>query len=717
MRTTRRLLALAVAATVTVAAGCRSREETPRFPRAPVVLISIDTMRADRLPVYGYGKVRTPAIDRFRRDSWLFARAFTPCPLTLPAHTTMLTGELPAEHGVRDNAGFVFDGKAHASLPTLLKREGYATGAAVSSYVVRYETGLGPLFDYYEDSVGTAPGVESVRYRRAGDQTEVFAREWIAKHAAEPFFFFFHIYEPHRPYDPPEPFRGLYGVTYDAEVATADAVVGSFIEDLKRLGVYDRAIVVLTGDHGEGLGEHGEEQHGIFLYREAIEVPLLLKLPGGLGAGRRVEAPAQLSDILPTVTQLLGLPTPAGVSGTSLLAIGREGAPARVIYGETLYPRLQLGWSDLRCVFDGRYHYIWGPRPELYDMTADPAELHDLAGGETAVAARLAKELRTFPEGEARPSQVDAETLRRLAALGYIGGVGGRGSGGPLPNPADNLKYLKRMQDAWRLAADSRIPEAITILRGIVAENPAMSDVWVKLGELYSNVGLQDEAAAAYRKALDSSPVYLPDISVALGFVELARRELGAAEAIARKALPDVPTKAHELLARVALARGDLATAASEARAAAGSRNPQPSAILVMAEVELHAGRPAEALQVVERAQAYARDLRLPSVYDLEFLRGDALARMNRLDEAETAFRAEIGAFPAHTQAYANLAVIRFLRGDRAAVDALMEEMFRANPSPSTCLLAATTCDTLGEKAQAAAWRRRAEAARLATAP
>jgi len=260
------------------------------------------------------------------------------------------------------------------------------------------------------------------------------------------------------------------------------------------------------------------------------------------------------------------------------------------------------------------------------------------------------------------------------------------------------------------MAADRRIPEAIAILRAIVAENPAMSDVWVKLGELYSSVGLQDEAAAAYRKALASSPVYLPDISVALGFVELARRDLGAAEAIARKALADVPTKAHELLARVALAKGDLATAASEARAAAGSRNPQPSAILVMAEVELHAGRPAEALQVVERAEGYARDLRLPSVYDLEFLRGDALARLNRMDEAEAAFRAEIGAFPGHTQAYANLAVIRFLRGDRGTVDTLMEQMFRANPSPNTCLLAATTCETLGEKPQAAAWRRRAAA-------
>jgi arylsulfatase A-like enzyme/Flp pilus assembly protein TadD len=692
-----------------LAGSCTRGSGVPTFPSAPVVLISIDTLRADRLPAYGYTKIRTPLLDRFQQDVWLFESTYTPCPLTLPAHTTMLTGLLPPEHGVRNNVGFTFNGQAHINLPQFLKQHGYATGAAVSSYVLHFETGLGVLFDYYEDSVDMTPGVQSVHYRRSGDKTAAFARGWIAKHATEPFFFFFHIYEPHLPYEPPEPFRSLYGVSYDAEVATSDAIVGAFLEDLKQLGVYDRAVVIVTSDHGEGLGDHGEEQHGIFLYREAIHVPLFLKLPGGFGAGRRVATRVQLSDVFPTVTAALGLPTPKEVSGSSLLSVVEKGASDRVIYGETLFPRLHLGWSDLRSVLHERYHYIHGPRPELYDITVDPAELHDLIKSEATTASRLAKELQSFPQGNEKPAPVDEETLRRLAALGYIGGLRDRGTTANLPNPADNLKYLKRMQEAWRFAADKKLPQAIEVLRAMLNENPGMSDAWIKLAELLSDVGLEDEAAAAYRQALDRSPVFLPDISVSLGFVELRRQRLEEAEGLARRSLVGVPAKAHELLARVALARGDLATAENEARAAAGSRTPQPSAILVVAEVKLRAGKPAEALQFVDKAQAYARDLRLPSVYNLEFLRGDALARLNRMDEAEAAYGREISAFPRHSQAYANLAVLHFLRGDRTGVDRLVGEMVRANPSRRTYLLAAATYEAFGEKEKAVRWRQLAE--------
>ena len=701
---------LTVALFLGLAGSCSRGRAVPLFPKAPVILISIDTMRADRLPAYGYSKVRTPHLDRFQQEAWFFEDPYTPCPMTLPAHTTMLTGELPFEHGVRNNVGFVFDGTAHPSLPALLKAQGYATGAAVSSYVLRYETGLGRLFDFYEDSTGPTPGVESIHYRRSGDKTEAFAREWIAKHASEPFLFFFHIYEPHRPYDPPEPFRTEYGVTYDAEVATADSIIGTFFDDLKRLGVYDRAIVILTGDHGEGLGDHGEEQHSILLYREAISVPLMVKLPGAYGAGRRIATPVQLSDILPTVTAALGVPTPKGVSGSSLLSMDPKRDAGRIIYGETLFPRLQLGWADLRCVLDGRYHYIWGPRPELYDMAADPAELHDLVASDAADAARLAKELQKFPQGNQKPTQADEETLKRLAALGYIGGLHDTGSAANLPNPIDNLKYLRRLQDAWKLADERKYIPSIGILRSIVKDNPAMVDVWVKLGEVLTEVGEDAEAAAAYREAVNRCPVFLPDIAASLGFAELRVSHLDEAEALARKALPDVPTKAQELLARVALARGDLKAAAEHAQAAVVERNPQPSAVLLMAEVDLRSGEPQKALDVVEKAESYARELRLSSVYNLDFLRGDALARLNRIDEAEAAFRREIAAYPSHSQAYANLAVIRFLRGDRAAVDTLMESMVQANPSPKACLLAASTFESLGDKGKAEEWRRRAAA-------
>src|ERR1035438_4939767 len=338
-------------------------------------------------------------------------------------------------------------------------------GALIVFYCV-----LGALFDFYEDSFDTTPGIQSVNYQRSGDKTAAFAEPWIGEHAGKPFFFLFHIYEPHVPYDPPEPFRSQYGLTYDGEVATADAIVGQFLDTLRTLGVYDRAIVIVTADHGEGLGEHGEQQHSIFLYREAIKVPLLLKLPGSSGAGRRVAAPVQLSDILPTVTAALGLPTPKDVSGTSLFEAGATGAAGRVIYGETLFPRLQLGWSDLHSALDARYHYIHGPRPELYDMVADPREEHDLAKSDPGTVSRLARELLRFPTGSAKPTNVDQETMRRLSSLGYLGTLRDIGSGAKSLNPADNLPALRRMEEAWHLASEGQVPRAIEVLRSSRSE-------------------------------------------------------------------------------------------------------------------------------------------------------------------------------------------------------------------------------------------------------
>jgi len=705
-----------VAAVLALLACAACRRTTPEreagaatFPGAPVILVSIDTLRSDRLPAYGYTKVRTPHLDRFAADAWLFEKAWAPTPMTLPSHTSMLTGMLPPEHGVRNNSGFVFRGETHPSLPRLLKEQGYATGAAVSTYVLRRETGLGALFDFYEDSVPTTPGVATVRYQRPGEKTLAFAKEWVSGRSGGPFFLFFHIFEPHLPYEPSAPFLAEYGATYEAEVATADAIVGDLFEHLRALGVYERAIVVVTSDHGEGLGDHGEAQHSLLLYREAIQVPLLVKLPGSRGGGSRVAAPVQLSDILPTVTAALGLATPAGVSGRSLFAAGAKGAPARTIYGETLYPRLQLGWSDLKSALDDRWHYIHGPRPELYDLVADPGEKNDLVTAERPTAARLARELLRFPQGNEKPAPEDEETLKKLAALGYIGGLRDRSGGADLPNPVDHIADLRRMEEGWRLAGIGQTALAIEHLTAMVARNPGMSEAWIKLAELQADAGRDDEAAAAYRQALDRSPVPLPDVAISLGVVELRRKRFDEAAKLARGALSDHPTKGHILLSRVALAQNDFAAAEREAREAAAGVDPEPSSILALAEVKLKAGRTAEGLADVERAAARAKELRLPQVWNLEFLRGDAFARMSRFDDAEAAFRAEIAAFATNTQPWVSLAVLRFMRGDRPGVDRLLEEMYRAAPSARTALLAASTLDSLGEKGKAAAWRRRAE--------
>ncbi len=656
--------------------GCRRVEAPLVFPLAPIVLVSIDTLRSDHLPAYGYTRVATPALDRFRRDAILFESAWSPCPMTLPSHVTMLTGLLPPEHGVRNNVGFTFDGRAHQHLPGLLKASGYATGAAVSSYVLRGETGLAALFDAYEDSLDPRRGTQFVDQQRPGSVTAGFAEAWIDAHAGQPFFYFFHIYEPHVPWDPPEPFRTRYGASYDGEVAAADAVVGGLLEHLRSRGLYDRSLIVVTSDHGEGLGEHGEEQHSILLYREALQVPLLVKLPDGVRAGQTVSRPVQLADLAPTLASAAGLAPPQTLTGRSLLGA----VPDRTLYAETLYPRLQLGWSDLRSVVDGRWHYIQGPRPELYDLGADPAEAHDLGSRRPREAERLKAALEQVPAGPAIPAGVDPATAERLAALGYVGAVRDRASARPLPNPRDVIGQLEPMRQGFRLAGERRFEEAVTALAAVTRAQPANVEAWIRLGESLMELGRPADAAAAFQAALDLGGMDLADVVVELGYARLRQGQLDAASSAADRALARVPAKAHELKARVALARRRLEEALSEADAAAGGRNPQPASMLVAVEVRIARGDLAGALARLDAAERQAKAVAVGGVRNLEALRGDALARAGRLREAEDAYRREAAAFPDNLVAQADLAALLFAeRRDGEAVAAL-QAMVAANP-------------------------------------
>jgi arylsulfatase A-like enzyme/Flp pilus assembly protein TadD len=679
-----------------------------------VVLVSIDTLRADHLPSYGYAGVETPHLDRFRRDAVLFTNAWSPCPMTLPAHTTMLTGLLPPEHGVRNNAGFTFDGRAHRSLPAMLSERGYATGAAVSAYVLRRETGLGSLFDFYEDSLDAPRGQEFSEMQRAGGVTARRAQPWIAARATKPFFFLFHIYEPHVPYEPPEPYRSRYASPYDGEIAAADAIVGGFLDDLRAAGVYDRAVVIVTSDHGEGLGDHGEDQHSILLYVEALRVPLLLKLPGSRFAGRTVTAPAGLVDIVPTVADLLGFERPRASSGVSLRSLAEGAAPSRTLYAETLYPRLQLGWSDLASATDGRWHYIRSPRPELYDLSTDPRERQDLVGREPARATALASELARQPRADASPSAVDPAVAERLAALGYIGDVRARRSEG-LANPVDSLRLLGPLREGFDLAHRRRYVEAARALRAIVRTAPAMTEAWIRLGEVLMELGRANDAADAFDQGLAQSQVDLPDIVLARGYAHLRAGKTGEAERDAERAAPVLPAGASELRARLALARNRPDEAERYAREAMRAR-PAPSADLLLAEIFVRKGDLAAARRALDDAARRAADLELGRVPRLEFLRADLLAREGQLAGAETAYRREIEAFPGNVLAYANLAALYFAEGKKKESEATLEELVRANPHPQAYAAGAAALEAFGQREQAARWRRRA-ADPLTTSP
>jgi choline-sulfatase len=693
-----------VIAAALLATACGRDASPGRFPDAPVILISVDTLRADHLPAYGYRQVETPSIDALRRDSVLFERVYSHCPMTLPSHVSMFTGSLPTEHGVRNNIGYRFEGARFRTLAEELRERGYATGAAVSSYVLRSDTGIDDGFEFYEDSIAVATAGATSEHQRSGRETLKHALAWILGHREQPFFFFLHLYEPHAPYEPPEPFKSRYPSAYDGEIAAADAIVGELVRSLKASGLYDPAIIIFTSDHGEGLWDHGEDQHGILLYREALWVPLLVKLPGSHQAGS-ISRPTPLSHLFGTVLRLVGIDLPSHPA--SWFDASGE---ARPIYSETLYPRIHLGWSELRSLIDGRYHYIEAPSPELYDLERDPGEARNLITIERRAASRLRQEMQAYPATAATIGgigEIDPEEARKLAALGYVGTPRERGPG-PLPNPRDEVKNLARIKTAFRFADERRLDEAIAASRSLLQENPKLLDVWSKLGEVLVESGRYDEAIEVYRSAITHTERFSPDLALALGFAYLKKGDTAAAATHARLALASNPREANELLARVALAEGRFDAAEEHVRSALERGDRQPATLLLLADVERTAGKLDAALRRVQEAERRAAELGVGRLQGADYLRGDLLARLDRPEEAAAAYRREIAAFPQHLQAYANLAVILMIQGRSAEANELLEQMARENPHRGAFLLAAKTLEAFEDRQGAARWRQRA---------
>ncbi len=655
----------ALALVVLLAAGCRGREVPQTgaplagapgaLPRAPIILVTIDTLRADRLPAYGYRGVETPAIDALRRDGVLFENAYSHCPLTLPSHVSLLTGLLPPGHGVRDNLGYRLDAAKHPTLAARLRAAGYATGAAVSAWVLRPETGLGDGFDSYGAVPGRTDGAGSVaELQRPGRETVAVALDFVAAHRGQPFFLFVHLYEPHAPYVPPSPQKERWGTTYEGEIAAADEAVGALVAGLKKQGAYDEAFVVLTSDHGEGLGDHGEEEHGILLYRETLQVPLIVKRPRGTARGASVGRAVGLVDVLPTLTEAIGIAPPPGVAGRSLFAA--SAAPAAV-YSETYYPEIHLGWSALHSLLDDRYHLIDGPRPELFDLARDPLEKTDLARQATATVTAMSRELGTRRGDFRAPDAVGAAEREKLQALGYLaGGAGDPAVKGPRANPRDHIAAREDMKRAVALGAQGKITEAVQALRGLLAREPGFFDAQFELGRLLARAGRLDEAARAYAAAMRLSPVLAPSVAVSL--------------------------------AEVSLARGDLDEAARAAELGS-STDDFGRAAVVAAEVDLRRGRFDSALVRAQGADARLRAPGAPPVAGLAFVRGDALARLGRHAEAEAALREEIRQFPGGARAYASLALVVALQGRADESAGILEAMQSARPGPETARLAA----------------------------
>jgi choline-sulfatase len=634
------------------------------FPHAPIVVISIDTLRADHLPAYGYAGVATPNLDVLARDSVVFDNALSHVPLTLPSHTSLF-----------------------------LERS----------------TGIAEGFDFYDDAIEVRETGEPMgQVQRSGFTTERLLEGWIASlPSGRPFLAFLHLYEPHTPYEPPEPFRTRYRSSpYDGEIAAADAAAGKLLDFLKARGLYDRTAIFLLSDHGEGLGEHGEDEHGILLYRSTIRVPLFLKLPGSAEAGRRVAGPSGLIDVVPTVLALLGQKADPGLPGTPLWT-DRAGKDApRALYSETLYPRLHFGWSDLASLTDARYQYIEAPRPELYDWVADPKQASNLAPGLPPPFRELRIALGRINHPFQAPGATDPETVKKLASLGYIGAAAPTADRAGLPDPKDRIATLDLLKDATRLMSLHRDEEALALLRRVTRENPLMLDAWEGLSRTLRRLGRPAEALEALGHVDRLSPA-TPQILLALADVALEARDYQKASTYAEAARAAGEEGVHAELAAIALAQGRLEIAQSEAAAELERHKTSRSARILLSRVQQQKGDLAGAMKSLDEALHLEKELSQRPLIGLQSSRGDVLARLGREKEAEEAFRSEVRDFPENFDAWSRLAFLCASQNRTEDYRRVLAEMVEKAPSSRAYETAAFVSDTVGDPAAAREWRRR----------
>jgi arylsulfatase A-like enzyme/Flp pilus assembly protein TadD len=508
------VLAASVLAAFAVAApGCSPRRAgNQSLPAgalrgANVLLVTIDTLRADRVGVYGSSRRLTPAFDQFGREGLRFDTAHAHVPLTLPSHASLLTGRYPTRHGVRDNGAFRLDDKS-PTLADALKAAGYRTAAFVGSFVLDARFGLNRGFDLYDDRMlGGSGSLEPVQ--RNAEQVLAPAVEWILRNQPGPFFVWVHLYDPHEPYTPPEPYRTQYaGEPYDGEVAFTDAALGAFLNRLRSAGRLDRTVVVLTADHGESLGEHGERTHGLFAYEPTLRVPLVFWAPSAIRPGV-FHNPARLVDVAPTVLDLVGAPPLENIDGRSVRSIAAGERPFEDpgSYFEALNANLSRNWAPLTGLVHGRHKLIDLPLPEVYDLEVDAGEQRNLYASQRELARGLESRLDQIAAGAttATPSALDAETQNRLRSLGYVvSSVERKRSYGAADDPK-RLVYLDAaLDEAVAMWSRGEAARAIETLQGVIRERPDLTVAYDRLafmlrgaGRVADAVALLDDAARA----------------------------------------------------------------------------------------------------------------------------------------------------------------------------------------------------------------------------
>jgi arylsulfatase A-like enzyme/Flp pilus assembly protein TadD len=576
----------------------------------------------------------TPNLDGLAKESMVFTRAYAQAPITTVSHATILTGTFPPAHRVND-----FGNPLPASvpyLPDLLRQQGYRTGAFVGSLILDARTGTAPGFDRGFDVYDAGyrlrrPGED--RYRtveRRGDEVVTHALAWVTAQTRQPFFLWVHLFDPHDPYDPPADLKRRFAsAPYDGEIAWIDQLVGRLLAELKAKGLTEQSMLVVTADHGEALGDHGEQTHGLFLYDETLHVPLIVRLPGRQQSGKRVETRVRLADVAPTILEAAGAAVPPGVQGESMLKASAD----RPAYAETEYPRRGFGWAPLASWRAEGFLFVRAPRRELYDQVADAASLRNLVSTRARIADGMDRELRNFlvRSSGARATDtkapVDPDLAARLAALGYVSGSGGGAPSGV--DPKDKVAVANALHDAVVSVEDGDFGKALPLLEKVTAAEP---DIWVaqlNLGVARARQRQYARALAPLRKAIELQPD-----------VMIARYELGVA--------------LYET--------GDLKSAAEELGIVASKMPKWADVRYSLGSVYARIDRVPDAMRELQAAI----DLE-PRHFRANLLLGRILALSGRADSAVAHLRTAVDVQPSSAEAHEFLADAYDKIGDRAA--------------------------------------------------
>jgi len=690
--------ALTLLVVATASCGGESNGQAPPATRPTarhLVVVTVDTLRADRLGAYGSATVPTPNLDRLARDGARALDASTHVPITRPSHTSLFTARYPSEHGVRDNIARPLA----ADVPTLaevLHGQGFSTAAFVSSVVLAKQSGLNRGFDTYDDrfDADTRDVTFLDAVQRRGDATIGAVERWLdgrsPEQQAKRTALWVHLYDPHDPYEPPEPYATQFrGREYDGEVAWTDALIGRLRAALEAHHLWDDALVVVAADHGEALGEHGETGHGFFVYETTIKVPLVLHGPG-VTAGTTIGGPFRLIDVAPTALALLGLPPlPAPVTGRDLSSsLGASAPIAGTTYAESLTPLLHYQWSDLRVWRDGSMKYILAPRPELYDLAADPGETKDLSTTQPAVArklrAALEAVLRAEREKAAAPgdatAEISAEMLQKLGALGYVSPGASKDSVAQGADPKDKIQEFQTlnglMRDGLAALEAQRFAESAATFAQLRKAGADSFQVHFYEGRALAGLGRARDASTRFARTLELMPTY-GEAYLELANTWVARKDLAQALAVVKRGEAAVPKEPSlvEREGQIQQARGDLAGAlAAYERAAALA----PTDALLQwrqGEVLLAMRRSADA--VAKYREATTLD---PSVADFWNSLGMVLGGEGRNDEAAESFRQAATRDPANAQYAYNLGLV-LMRGGRAEARQWFEQALERDPA------------------------------------